>query len=274
MASVSRWSWRLTARRQPARGPSGQAPPGLGRLDAVCLLIGARSWSSTPSAPWPGAWPIGDLADRRVSCGRGRPRTGDLGHHGGARRIRRWPRPLVVMSRVPGQERAMAALSDQLVSASWRSWTHSSGGVATWWAMAGTSKTDREMPTRRSILATMRVRTFAEAEAAGEGPGVGQRVGHGGDERQAAGGQAGAHGVGGGRGPERVGDHRVGRAVGGHRRGQGVGELEDGAAAGPFGTGVRSPWLGASKATTRKPAATSGRRRRPAPAPPPQPWTR
>jgi glutamate:GABA antiporter len=79
---------------------------------------------------------------------------------------------------------------------------------------------------------------LAEAEAAGEGPGVGQRVGHGGDERQAADGEAGAHGVGGGRGPERVGDHRVGRAVGGHHRGQGVGELEDGAAAGPFRAGV------------------------------------
>ena len=84
-----------------------------------------------------------------------------------------------------------------------------------------------------------------------------------GAKHQAAGGQAGAHGVGGRRG-ERVGDHRVGRAVGGRHRGQGVGELEDGAAAGPFGTGSESPWLGASKGPRGSRPRPAGRRRRPA----------
>ena len=52
----------------------------------------------------------------------------------------------------------MAALSAQPVSASRRSWTSSRGGVATRWAMAGTSKADIGVPIRRSTLATRRVR--------------------------------------------------------------------------------------------------------------------
>src|SRR5829696_6181052 len=73
----------------------------------------------------------------------------------GSRRIRRWPRPLVDTSRAPGQDRAMAALSAQAVSVSWRSWTSSRGGGA---ARAGTAKAAIEVPTRRSILATRRER--------------------------------------------------------------------------------------------------------------------
>ena len=57
-----------------------------------------------------------------------------------------------------GQERAMAALSDQPVSTSWRSWTSSSGGVAAREDMAGTAKADIGMPTRRSTRRTSRVR--------------------------------------------------------------------------------------------------------------------
>ena len=59
-------------------------------------------------------------------------------------------------SRARGHERAMAALSDQEVSASWRSWTSSRGGVSARLAMAGTAKAAIGVPTRRSILATRR----------------------------------------------------------------------------------------------------------------------
>ena len=61
-------------------------------------------------------------------------------------------------SRAAGHEQAMAALSDQEVSVSWRSWTSSRGGVSTRLAMAGTAKAAIGVPTRPSILATRRAR--------------------------------------------------------------------------------------------------------------------
>ena len=154
----------------------------------------------------------------------------------------------------------MAALSDQAVSASWRSWTHSSGG-GDLVGHGGHVKDRQRVPTRRSTLAAMRVRTRSPKPRRPRRSGCRAAVGHGGDEHQR---------------------RRPGRRA--RRTAPWPSEWAITAWAGPWAaataarasanrgrccgralrTGVGVAVAGGVEATTRKPAATSGRRRRPA----------
>jgi hypothetical protein len=99
---------------------------------------------------------------------------------------------------------------------------------------------------------------LAEAKAAGEGAGVGQRVGHRGDEDHPGRAQPAAQGERGRGRAQGVGDHGRGRALGGRDRGQGVGELEDRAAARPLGARVGDAVAG--RVEGHHPAARRGQR--------------